>query len=210
MQDPANIEEMSIGEEQSLSHAMVLAWSPPGLAKHKRSALAVLTSNLILSLWDPGPNPTESSSWRRAAVLNGCIEEYFKELKVPESTLRRRRRIRCMSWANASPSDSKREQGPGFMLAVINDYQEVLFLNISSSPLLKGGSAKVLGHHGHVTENASTRHRSYEVSWSSWILSENAIEAVLFCRIGGSALPVRLHVKLSQVRQLLIERYLAN
>ncbi|MCJ1249290.1 hypothetical protein MMC30_006513 [Trapelia coarctata] len=197
-QDPASIEELSLGEEQSTSHAVALAWSPPGLAKHKRSVLAVLTSNLILSLWDPGPNPTEISSWRRAVIVNDCLEEYFKGLKAGESTLRSRKRIRCMGWADAAFDGLKQKQSLGFVLTVINDYKEVVFLTLTTSSQLKGGSVKVLGHHQHVQDDTKTRQRGYEVSWSSWISSENAIQAVLSCTIGGSLLAIRLHVKPSQ------------
>lgn len=180
---------------------VAIAWSPPGLAKHKRSALAVLTSNLILSLWDPGPNPTETSSWKRATVVNSCLERYFTDLKVPESSLRKRRRIRSVGWATAIPKILKWKQTPGFMLAVINDHHEVIFLNISSSSQLKGDSAHVLGHHEHVPANKKSRQRAYEVSWGSWIPRENSVQAFISGTVGGCSSAIRLEVKISQVCQ---------
>lgn len=189
---------------------VAIAWSPPGLAKHKRSALAVLTSNLILSLWDPGPNPTETSSWKRATVVNGCLEKFFADLKVPESSLRRRRRIRSVGWATAIPNIPKWKQALGFMLAVINDHHEVMFLNISSSSQLKGDSTKVLGHHEHVPANKKSRQCAYEVSWSSWIPCENSIQAFISGTIGGCSSAIQLDVKRSQVCQSCNKVYLRD
>jgi len=141
-------------------------------------------------------------------IVNDCLEEYFRGLKASENTLRRRRRIRCMGWAQAVTDDFKREQGLGFILAVINDYQEVLFLDISGSTQLKAGSAKALGHHEHVPGDKTSRQRGYEVLWSSWTPFRNAIQAAVSYRIGGSLLSVRLNLKLTQVRHLLTKNYL--
>lgn len=85
---------MSIGEEQGEISVISIAWSPPGLAIHKRSALAVLTSNNILSLWAPGSDPTRSESWERVLIIN--------EHHRPNSsaTLRPESRIRAFAWAD--------------------------------------------------------------------------------------------------------------
>ncbi|KAI2795299.1 hypothetical protein POX_a01905 [Penicillium oxalicum] len=64
---PQNRDDFSIGAEQSTSTVVGLAWSPPGLARFRRSVLAVLTSNLLLSLWESAGMPGQ---WNRVAVIN--------------------------------------------------------------------------------------------------------------------------------------------
>ena len=84
VQKQVSFANMSIGVEQARVFITSLAWSPPGLAKHKRSVLAVLTSNLLLSLWAPGGDPTDSENWERVLLIDHI-------------------RIRSMAWA---PTDA--------------------------------------------------------------------------------------------------------
>ena len=65
----------SIGEEQSYSIVTALAWSPAALAKHRRSALAVLTSNHVLSLWASNSDMAVSSSWERVLIINSLFHQ---------------------------------------------------------------------------------------------------------------------------------------
>ena len=92
-QEQASFRDMSIGEEQARATVTALAWSPPGLAKHRRSVLAVLTSNLILSLWACDSSPADLGSWKRVLVVN----------KVLSSESRLEQRIRSMAWAPTNP-----------------------------------------------------------------------------------------------------------
>ena len=92
-QEQASFKDMSIGEEQARATVTALAWSPPGLAKHRRSVLAVLTSNLILSLWACDSSPADLGSWKRVLVVN----------KVLSSESRFEQRIRSMAWAPTNP-----------------------------------------------------------------------------------------------------------
>ena len=127
-QEPASFQEMSIGEEQTRATVTALAWSPPGLAKHGRSVLAVLTSNLILSLWASKSDPTDLGSWERVSVVN----------KVFSSGSRRQQRIRSMAWAptnpqhidRLTPSSGKKWGIP--LLAVADDSSGLYFLKVSS------------------------------------------------------------------------------
>lgn len=91
----ASFANMSIGEEQSRVSVASLEWSPPGLAKHRRSILAVLTTNLILSLWVPGPDPRDSEGWKRVRIVNKVIIPQSISLTVKIRSLDR---IRCMAW----------------------------------------------------------------------------------------------------------------
>ena len=101
-------ENCSIGEEESLITVIALAWSPLGLAKHKRPLLAVLTSNHLLSLWASTSEMAVASSWERVFIINWiacnrhlpstlaslrCVNE---SVDVEEQPLLR---LRCMAWA---------------------------------------------------------------------------------------------------------------
>lgn len=127
-QEPASFEDLSLGEEQSLSTVTNLSWSEPGLAKHRRSVLTVLTSNLVLSLWESASDPRESSSWRRILVVNNILREYFTTPGTSDGTIRKRKRIRAAAWAHGSRLLFSKDNS--HILAVTNDYREVAFLRI--------------------------------------------------------------------------------
>ena len=84
---------MSIGEEQSDSNATAIAWSTPGLARHGRPVLAVLTSNGLLSLWASTTDPRESDSWERVLVINKSNKAPARNPKLAFP------RIRSMAWS---------------------------------------------------------------------------------------------------------------
>lgn len=111
--------EFSIGEEQSPSTVTWLAWSPPGLAKHKRSVLAVLTSNHVLSLWASSSDMAVPESWERVCLVNDAIRAALKEEKF-KSRFRsvsspRLCRIRSAAWAPLR--DLVRVDDSGYMIA---------------------------------------------------------------------------------------------
>ena len=134
-QRQASFADLSIGEEQARVTVISLAWSPPGLAKHRRSVLAILTSNLLLSLWAPGGNPRDSECWQRVLIVD-C------------------KRIRSMAWAPANPLNlqprnplSNKKWGIPF-LAVANNNDEISLL-IISSPFMSASvpwKGQMLGH----------------------------------------------------------------
>lgn len=127
-QELASFKDMSIGEEQARATVTALAWSPPGLAKHGRSVLAVLTSNLILSFWASDSNPTEQDSWKRVLVVN----------KALSSGSRFQQRIRSMAWAPMNPRHVDRRtpfSGKKWgipLIAVADDSNGLYILKISS------------------------------------------------------------------------------
>lgn len=145
VQEGAGFLDSSIGEEQSTCTVTAISWSPPGLAKHRRSVLAVLTSNLILSCWTSNSNPAISTSWHRILVINNAIRGWWnqhglleQERAPTEDGLRRKARARSMSWApwTCSPCKST-DQSFGakrgaFMLAVADDDGDISFLFLSS------------------------------------------------------------------------------
>lgn len=145
VQEPDSFDHFSIGEEQSTSVVTALAWSPPGLAMHKRSVLAVLTSNLVVSFWASVADPVVTASWQRVFVLNNAVLKSWerrcvsKNLPMPiETQLRRKLRIRSMAWAPRIRQWPEKYQHSVetkwgmFLLAVANDDEEVVFLLISS------------------------------------------------------------------------------
>lgn len=145
VRDGASFDDFSIGEEQSTSTVTAISWSPLGLAKHRRSVLAVLTSNLILSCWASSSNPAASTSWQRILVINNAVRQWWDQMsllrqrcELTEDGLRRKLRVRSMSWApRACPSRDKSVQSfetkrGEFLFAVANDDGDISLLLVSS------------------------------------------------------------------------------
>ena len=102
---------MDIGDEQSNSHVIQIAWSSPGLALHRRSVLAVLTANHILSLWASESNIKDQASWKRVAIL--------KESSATGDSIQKPLNVRCMAWCPNDPRVDLRDSEEGsFFLAV--------------------------------------------------------------------------------------------
>ena len=98
-QHPAPFRTFSIGEEQTMSTVDGLAWSSPGIGPHKRSVLAVLTSNHILSLWESNGTIGE---WKRVVVVNQSLGDYFGRVnEAGKDIYRAKRRIRTFAWSPA-------------------------------------------------------------------------------------------------------------
>ncbi len=135
-QEPASFKDMSIGEEQALVTVSALAWSPCGLAKHRRSVLAVLTSNLLLSLWTPYADPADPECWERVMIVN-----YFlipENVPTPQKQSRTSQRIRSMAWAPICPEHVERQtpfstrKWGVFLMAITDDENGVYFVNFIS------------------------------------------------------------------------------
>lgn len=127
--------DMSIGEEQSKVTIASLQWSPPGFAKYRRSILAILTTNLILSLWAPGSDPRDPEGWERVLIINNAA--------VPPSMAPSQRdclleRVRSMAWlpVNDHPNPEfpspKRVWGVP-ILAVADDNNGLWIFSLGSS-----------------------------------------------------------------------------
>ena len=125
----------SVGEEQSLSSVVGLAWSPPGIGPHRRSVLAVLTSNHVLSLWESNGTVGE---WARVFVVNHPLGDYFGW--VDEAGLdvyREKRRIRAFAWSppyqvlQADDEKTLNSKWGAIYLAVANDEEVVIVLSVS-------------------------------------------------------------------------------
>lgn len=140
---PQTRDHFSIGAEQSISTVAALSWSPPGLAKHRRCLLGVLTSNLLLSFYEAvGPQ----GKWTRVAIASHALTQYFSsQQSITDPGLKlRKKRIRSFAWCppfknpaltqGAGASDdavSSPEQRWGrYLLAVANDDNDVIILEI--------------------------------------------------------------------------------
>ena len=102
-QELQSSETFSVGEEQSSSTVTWLAWSAPGLAKHKRSVLAILTSNHVLSLWASNSDMAVPESWERVYIVNYAVKNALREEKYKvgfsNGSGLRLGRIRSAAWA---------------------------------------------------------------------------------------------------------------
>ncbi|KAF2273934.1 uncharacterized protein EI97DRAFT_382639 [Westerdykella ornata] len=146
--EPAPTDIYSIGEEISTSYTVALAWSPPGLAKHRKCALAVLTSNLVLSLWDSQGKPQDKANWERKLIVNHALTDYFKAperrkeksyiVSDKDEALRLRQRVRCFAWAPASPTVGAygtvgtRTSWLQHMIALSNDDNHIVIMAVDS------------------------------------------------------------------------------
>lgn len=136
-QDPAPSHEFSLGEEQSLSTVVGLAWSPSGVGRHRRSVLAVLTSNHVLSFWESTRTVGE---WRRVLVVNHALGDYFGWVdEAGKNLYREKRRIRAFAWSLpyrtvlADDGTALSSRWGAQYLAVANDDEVVTFLAVAKS-----------------------------------------------------------------------------
>jgi hypothetical protein len=163
--EPAPLESYSIGEEISASAPIAIAWSPPGLGKHRRCALAALTANLVLSIWSTDGKPLEASSWDRKLIVNNALTDYFLSNAADEpghvtssfcERMRLRTRIRAFTWAPTLPNarsvntlGSRLSYGQ-HIVAVCNDDNQLAIVAIDSPASTYGAdhgwSAGVLTH----------------------------------------------------------------
>jgi hypothetical protein len=116
--------------------AAVIAWSPSGLARYRRSVLAVLTTNLVLSFYEPrGPQ----HKWTRVGILTSTLLQYFVSLQADASkiNLLRKTRVRAFTWCSPlkDPSSFDVESRWGrHLLTVTTDDNDVVFVQMKRLP----------------------------------------------------------------------------
>ncbi|KAL9102544.1 MAG: hypothetical protein Q9163_002323 [Psora crenata] len=195
--------DMSIGEEQSNSHVTALAWSPPGLAPHRRSVLAVLTANHMLSFWESELDPKMSNSWKRVMVVNNMLP---KSPQVPNGARIGNLRIRNMAWApvDRRSNCNDRNQHPTsfgpFLLALTYDSSSRVYIFMASSPYIKGGGwgFSQCGHFQLSNALSSVyppsllrqeleKHRYIDyIGFQPVIMHGSTISTVISCRLSGA------------------------
>jgi hypothetical protein len=209
LKNPAPLANYSIGEEISPSVPLAISWSPPGLAKHRRCALAVLTSNLVLSIWSAEGMLHEEPSWNRRLLINDALTNYFSKSSntaasstspSAEEQLRLRSRIRAFSWAPSMPPRSDtmgtRVSYEPQYLAASNDDNQVVLLVVESPTSSLGSSqawkAIVLDHISLASVGIATSTDSdlFEdiaqqqrfiphVAWSPWVRHDDHCQSVV-------------------------------
>lgn len=195
---PLSFRNFSVGEEQSFSHVVSLAWSSEGLAKHQRCALAVLTSNLVLSIWAADTDPRYEKNWKRVLVVNHTLKKGFNafasldQARVTQDfeSTRLKCRIRSFYWAPSLPDsqssdhDFARDAVRPFshhFLAATNDAGQIILMAIESPYRLmrnasKSWSAKLLACHD--ASVAPFNLGQPETLYSSPICAENQISDI--------------------------------
>ncbi|KGO48126.1 Transcription factor IIIC, putative zinc-finger [Penicillium expansum] len=137
---PGNRDDFSVAADLSESNVVGLAWSPAGLGKYRRSVLAVLTSNLVLSLWEP---IGLKKQWTRVAVANHVFWSQLQPSQDPNSHAFRKVNIRSFTWCE-SLKPSTPTAGSSFLhshesrwgiplLTVVNDFNEVMVVQVRRS-----------------------------------------------------------------------------
>ncbi|KAF1350322.1 hypothetical protein EJ07DRAFT_139398 [Lizonia empirigonia] len=209
VKDAAPLSNYSVGEEISPSVPIAIAWSSPGLAKYRRCALAVLTSNLILSIWSAEGKLQEETSWNRRLLINDSLIGHFTNSVAtntshvtsnPEEQLRLRTRIRAFTWAPSLPTifntmGTQTSYGQQY-LALANDDNQLVFLGVDSPTSTLGQSsdwkAKVLTHMSLDSEAESTftdplffddlmKQQRFisHVAWSPWIKRDGCYQSIV-------------------------------
>lgn len=209
VKDAAPLSNYSVGEEISPSVPIAIAWSSPGLAKYRRCALAVLTSNLILSIWSAEGKLQEETSWNRRLLINDSLIDHFTDSVAtntshvtsnPEEQLRLRTRIRAFTWAPSLPTilntmGTQTSYGQQY-LALANDDNQLIFLGVDSPTSTLGQSldwkAKVLTHISLASEAESTftdplffddlmKQQRFisHVAWSPWTKRDGCYQSVV-------------------------------
>lgn len=136
---PQNRDNFSLGAEQAHITVLGIAWSPPGLAKFRRSVLAVLTSNLILSLWEPMGLKRQ---WTRVGIINHALHPDPSKPDQQTGQGFQKVNIRSFQWCSPLkvPSGSKVSSTHGaecrwgiHLLTVATDANEIVLLRVKNS-----------------------------------------------------------------------------
>ncbi len=142
---PVAFRHFSVGEELSESTIVALGWSNPGLAKHRRCALAVLTSNHVLSIWAAESRVSVAAEWKRVLIVNKELKRASVNNFAPSSRQAThsnllQQRIRSFAWSplfqprslQGSPYVDARIDWGEALLAVSNSQKEILLLHVQS------------------------------------------------------------------------------
>ncbi|KAJ5779869.1 hypothetical protein N7457_007589 [Penicillium paradoxum] len=155
---PGDRDDFSVAADLSESNVIGLAWSPAGLGKYRRSVLAVLTSNLVLSIWEP---VGLKQQWTRVSIVNHVFWPQRQPSQDPNSHIFREANIRSFTWCESlKPSAPavgsaflhSRESRWGIpLLTIVNDFNEVTLLRVVRSDTMSNSSKpydiQILAHH---------------------------------------------------------------
>ncbi|EME42331.1 hypothetical protein DOTSEDRAFT_81250 [Dothistroma septosporum NZE10] len=148
--EPLSNAGMSVGEDLSTRQAVAAKWSSPGLARHRRCALAVLTANHVLSIWSADKMSDANDSWTRKMIVNDIIRDYYRRNDVEDTaqnedarqkTERRQiqQRIRSFCWSPPLRKEPLRKESDIDKLSQLVDWGQH-FLAVAA----EGGDVFVL------------------------------------------------------------------
>ena len=194
----------SIGEEQSDSHVIALAWSPPGLARNGRCALGILTSNLLFSIWDTEGDVSVAALWRRMLIVNHALEAYCPAVKPNEANIglrRQRIRVCAAAWAPSltwnGPFQEEAEAQP-FLLAILNDNFEIVlfeidrFAHAGATGNLKATVVASCAIDANRPEDPDGCPE--QLTWSSWNHEAGSSDNTITCHAARSLSTIRVSV----------------
>ncbi|KAI5813132.1 transcription factor IIIC subunit delta N-term-domain-containing protein [Pyronema omphalodes] len=172
---PAPAPIYSIGEEQGPGYGRIIAWSPLGLSRYRKSLLAVVSTNYKIYIFEPVGRM--SDDMRVVHDLTPMLADYDGlpegDEKVMEKAWRKRLRARCMgmAWSQACVTEGNR-WGES-LVALANDYLEIVLFRVSYDkkeivghfvPFAEENVAKYLGERlTHVSN----------IKWSPWVHYED-------------------------------------
>ncbi|KAJ5138239.1 Transcription factor IIIC zinc-finger [Penicillium bovifimosum] len=144
---PGKRDDFSIAADLSEGNVIGISWSPAGLGKYRRSVLAVLTSNLVLSIWEPVGSKDQ---WTRVSVVNHELRAHLQPPQDPDGHIYRKANIRSFAWCESLkpsvPSDGSsflhsHESRWGIpLLTVVNDCNQVTLLRVRRSDPMNSAS----------------------------------------------------------------------
>ncbi|KAL3480863.1 transcription factor IIIC subunit delta N-term-domain-containing protein [Aspergillus californicus] len=145
---PQPRDRFSVGAELSMSTVVGVAWSSPGLARYRRSVLAVLTSNMVLSIYAIAGTQRK---WTRIAVVNKALERFFQEDVGNDTPRSAKSNIRAFAWTpplkvpTDDPLHCGFESRWGIMLlTVTNDDNDVVFLKVQLPAAVQEAPSEIL------------------------------------------------------------------
>ncbi|EXJ57552.1 hypothetical protein A1O7_07900 [Cladophialophora yegresii CBS 114405] len=128
----ATVTQFSLGEELSESTIVSIAWSPAGLGVYRRSVLTILTSNLVLSLWE---TTGRFGVWQRTAVVNQHLSMH--NINETGDNTRCQHRVRAFAWLPSFPSVAESMWGRQ-LLAVADDSYTISVYHVSKRGAVDG------------------------------------------------------------------------
>lgn len=130
---PGDRDQFSIAAEQSTANIIALSWSPAGLGKYRRCVLLVLTSNLVLSVWE---RLGLQQKWTRVGIVNHAFWSQPEHSQDPTDHGFQKTDIRSFTWCDSlkasTPTSRDASTLPALetrwgapLLAVVNDFNEI-------------------------------------------------------------------------------------
>ena len=171
---------------------------------HDRCALAVLTSNLILSIWTVAADPAEPSSWERGCIISHVLRDYFRSARdvpaKPSHSLRKATRVRAFTWGPAMSTNNIPASEPirrrVTFLAILNDQAELVLMSLAYSSystaegMIKTGVVCSFKLDLERPEDPTGAPPSLE--WHPWISHENDMETSITSTWGDRKQSIRI------------------